>query len=102
MGIDHIQVNFLAVRKNLKAAADRSGRNESDIRLVTVGKTRSIDEISAAIASGATDIGENRVQELVAKESQFDADVNWHFIGALACQVQQQVSQDFLGQHPVW
>ena len=83
MGIQHIRTNLLAVHKNLKAAAERSGRNEFDIRLVTVGKTRSIDEISAAISFGARDIGENRVSELVAKQSQIDAEVNWHFIGTL-------------------
>ncbi len=83
MGINHIRANLGVVRKKLKVAAERSGRSESDIRLVTVTKTRSIDEISAAIANGATDIGENRVHELVAKQSQLDAAVNWHFIGPL-------------------
>ena len=53
-----------------------------DVLLVGVTKTRSVEEINEAIDAGITDIGENKVQEVMDK---FDGvkQVNWHFIGHL-------------------
>ena len=52
------------------------------VTLVAATKTRSADEINAAIAAGITDIGENKVQEYRDK---FDLvhGANRHFIGHL-------------------
>lgn len=53
-----------------------------DVLLVAVSKTRSPEEVNEAIDAGATDIGENKVQEIVDK---YDAikPVRWHMIGHL-------------------
>lgn len=53
-------------RKN--AAAVRSGRAPEDVVLMAVTKTHSADEINQAVSAGATDIGENRVQEMLEKD----------------------------------
>ena len=67
-------------RKN--AAAVRSGRDPVEITLMAVTKTHTPDEINEAIAAGATDIGENRVQEVLEKYDRVDP-VRWHLIGHL-------------------
>lgn len=68
---------------NLKAeAAKRSGRNGEDVLLVAVTKLHSTDEINEAIACGITDIGENKVQEIMDKYDRVDP-VRWHLIGHL-------------------
>ena len=67
-------------RKN--AAAARSGRSPEDIVLMAVTKTHGPDEINEAIAAGATDIGENRVQEVLEKYDRVSP-VRWHLIGHL-------------------
>jgi pyridoxal phosphate enzyme (YggS family) len=54
-----------------------------DVTLICVSKTRQIDEIKEAYASGARDFGENKVQELIDKYDNFDKDTRWHFIGHL-------------------
>ncbi len=54
------------VRANIAAAAAASGRDPAGVALVAATKTRSDDEIRAAIAAGVTICGENRVQELTA------------------------------------
>ena len=64
------------------AAAIRSGRNPEDVTLMAVTKTHTPEEINQAIAAGATDAGENRVQELVEKYDKVDP-VRWHLIGHL-------------------
>lgn len=69
--------------RDLKAkAAERSGRNGEDVLLVAVTKLHSTDEINEAIACGITDIGENKVQEIMDKYDRVDP-VRWHLIGHL-------------------
>lgn len=67
----------------LKAeAAKRSGRSGDDVLLVAVTKLHSADEINEAIDCGITDIGENKVQEIMDKYEKVKP-VRWHLIGHL-------------------
>ncbi len=73
--IEHIQ--------QLKAeAAERSGRSGDDVLLVAVTKLHDVDEINEAIDCGITDIGENKVQEIMDKYDRVKP-VRWHLIGHL-------------------
>ena len=65
-----------------KDAAIRSGRSTEDILLVAVTKLHTPAEINEAIDAGITDIGENKVQEILDK---FDyvKPVKWVLIGHL-------------------
>ena len=68
---------------DLKAqAALACGRNPEDILLCAVTKTRTADEINSAIEAGITDIGENKVQEVMDKFEHVKP-VRWHLIGHL-------------------
>jgi PLP dependent protein len=74
------------VRARIASAAERSGRAPGDVRLVVVTKDVGHDRVRDALEAGATDIGENRVQELVAKQDALrdvDPQPAWHFIGTL-------------------
>ena len=51
--------------------------------LIAVSKTRTIQEIQEAYDSGQTKFGENRVQEIVNKQSRLPKDIEWHMIGHL-------------------
>ena len=51
--------------------------------LIAVSKTRTIEEIQEAYNSGQTKFGENRVQEIVNKQSRLPDDIEWHMIGHL-------------------
>ncbi|MDR1864132.1 MAG: YggS family pyridoxal phosphate-dependent enzyme [Bacteroidales bacterium] len=53
-----------------------------EVKLVAVGKTRSVEEIREAVSAGQILFGENKAQELVAKYAHLPA-VAWHFIGHL-------------------
>lgn len=77
-----ISDRFEEIIKRRDEAAIRSGRKPEDVKLVAVTKTHTPDEINQAIDAGATDIGENRVQELLEKYESVKP-VNWHLIGHL-------------------
>jgi len=51
--------------------------------LIAVSKTRTIEEIQEAYNSGQIKFGENRVQEIVDKQSRLPDDIEWHMIGHL-------------------
>ncbi len=55
------------VRGRIAAAADAAGRDPGDVRLLVATKTQTPDAVLEALAAGVDLIGENRVQELVAK-----------------------------------
>lgn len=71
-----------AVRDRLAAAAERSGRDLSEITLVAVGKTHPAAALTEAVAAGIRDLGENRVQEAAAKLPHVPP-ARWHLIGPL-------------------
>ena len=77
-----IKNNIKIVKEKIANTAIKAGRNPEDILLVAVTKTRTVDEIRQAIEAGITDVGENKVQELIQKQPQIP-DVNWHLIGHL-------------------
>ena len=77
-----IRENIDAVNRIKGEAAVKSGMKAEDVLLCAVTKTRTADEINEAIDAGITDIGENKVQEIMDK---FDSvkPVRWHLIGHL-------------------
>jgi len=54
------------------------------VAIVVAAKTRTADEIRAVLDAGATDIGENYVQEAAAHRAALgECDARWHMIGHL-------------------
>ena len=71
------------VQNKIASAAERVGRDPSEITLIAVTKTHGAEEINEAIAAGVTDIGENKVQEILSKYDDITPGVRWHLIGHL-------------------
>jgi pyridoxal phosphate enzyme (YggS family) len=71
-----------AIRGRIAAAVERGG-HEQDVTIVAVTKTFGPDAVAAAVAAGLRDVGENRVQEALAKMPQVREEVSWHLIGHL-------------------
>lgn len=65
--------NVVSVQKNIP----------SNVTLIAVSKTKSIEEMKEVYSTGIRDFGENKVQELTFKIGEFYDDVRWHFIGHL-------------------
>jgi pyridoxal phosphate enzyme (YggS family) len=76
--------NIKSVRERIKIACERSGRNESEIKIVAVSKTFPPDFIKFAYEGGIRDFGENYVQEALKKINELkELKITWHFIGHL-------------------
>lgn len=55
----------------------------SNVTLIAVTKTKTLDVIMEAYNAGHRDFGENRVQELFPKYNALPKDIRWHLIGHL-------------------
>ena len=80
--MEDIKKNLETVRAKISEAAQSVGRDGDDVILVAVSKTRTPEEINTAIDAGTTDIGENKVQEIMDKYDDIKP-VRWHLIGHL-------------------
>lgn len=77
-----IKSNIQYINELKSAAAERAGRDGRDVLLVAVTKLHPPEEINEAIDAGITDIGENKVQEILDKYDRVKP-VRWHLIGHL-------------------
>jgi len=72
------------VRARIAAAAERSGRAANEVTLIAISKTHPAALVSDLIELGATDVGENRVQEAEEKIAEVGRErVRWHLVGHL-------------------
>ena len=78
-----ISDNLDAIRERIALAAERAGRRAADVTLIAVSKSKPVEAIEAALAAGATDLGESRVQELTEKLPVLEGRARIHFIGHL-------------------
>ncbi|MBE0644648.1 MAG: YggS family pyridoxal phosphate-dependent enzyme [Bacteroidetes bacterium] len=70
------------IEQRILGACERSGRRREDVTLVAVTKTQPAERINHVLAEGLLDIGENRVQEYLAKCEQLQPH-RFHMIGHL-------------------
>jgi len=77
-----IKSNIEYINELKGAAAIKSGRKPEDVLLVAVTKLHTPEEMNEAIDAGVTDIGENKVQEVLDKYDRVKP-VRWHLIGHL-------------------
>ena len=70
------------VRGRIEAAAARGGHGQP-VAIIAVTKTYGPEAAHAAWEAGITDVGENKVQEALAKMAGVVVPVRWHLIGHL-------------------
>jgi pyridoxal phosphate enzyme (YggS family) len=78
-------MSFEALPERLEQVrADIARWAAQPVTIVAVTKGFGTDAVSAALAAGIADIGENRVQEAVQKQDALQrTDIRWHLIGHL-------------------
>ncbi len=82
--IGTLEANLQRVRMRIRAACERVGRSEGDVRLIAVTKYTTVEVMRALIALGVEDIGESRVQDTAPKRAVLGAaHTRWHLIGHL-------------------
>jgi pyridoxal phosphate enzyme (YggS family) len=79
-----LRENLAEVKKRIEKAAQKSGRNADEIKLIAVSKTHSTKVLRDAMAAGATIFGENKIQEAEEKIKELGKkNLEWHLIGHL-------------------
>ena len=87
-----ISENVARIRRELQDAAIAAGRDPKSIQLCAATKMNDADAVRQAIAAGVDCCGENRVQELTAKQADNAyAGAPVHFIGHLQTNKVKQV-----------
>jgi PLP dependent protein len=74
------------VRENLERVRERiaaAGRDPADVRICAAIKYVPADELPALAEGGIEIVGENRAQDLLAKQEDHRDAFEWHFIGGL-------------------
>jgi len=78
-----IQSNYQRIVANITEKAFQSGRRPDEVQLVVVTKTQPLELIREVIEAGATNIGENYVEEAIPKIAGLvsSRNIKWHMIG---------------------
>jgi len=82
---ERLRARLEEVRRRVEKSARLSGRAPEEVTLIAVSKTHPAQVLREAIAAGAREFGENRVQEADSKIMELGGDegVRWHLIGHL-------------------
>ncbi|MET1013587.1 MAG: YggS family pyridoxal phosphate-dependent enzyme [Paenisporosarcina sp.] len=93
-----ITQNYQQIEQRIQEACERSNQKRSDIHIVAVTKSVSIERTEEAINAGLIHLGENRPEGLLAKTEHIKTDAKWHYIGSLQTRKVKQVIHtiDFL------
>src|ERR1044072_8716897 len=81
---EQLATRLTAVRERIAAAANACGRGSDEVKLIAISKTHPASVIRTLIELGASDLGENRVQEADGKIAEIGRErVRWHLVGHL-------------------
>ncbi|HKG95573.1 MAG TPA: YggS family pyridoxal phosphate-dependent enzyme [Gemmatimonadaceae bacterium] len=80
------------IRGRIDAAVRRGGHGQ-EVTIVAVTKTHGPEAVRAVWELGVRDVGENKVQEALAKMDAVDVPVHWHLIGHLQRNKAKQVDR---------
>ncbi len=94
--VAEIRLRAEAVREQIARAAERVDRRPEDVTLVAVAKTQPLAVVQQAYAAGLNHLGENRLQEALAKYAEFrPAGLTLHLIGHLQRNKARKAAQLF-------
>ena len=81
---EQLAARLTSVRERIAAAAKAAGREAEEVKLIAISKTHPASVIRTLIELGATDLGENRVQEAEEKITEIGRErAHWHLVGHL-------------------
>ena len=94
--------SIAAMQQRIAQACADCGRAASSVKLLAVSKQQSAASIRAAAEQGLTMMGENYLNEALAKQQELcDKSLEWHFIGALQANKSKIAAENFAWVHSV-
>ena len=99
---DTVASNIAKLRQRIADAEQKYQRHAGSVQLIAVSKTRPAGMIRAAAEAGALHIGENYLQEALAKQTELtDLPLCWHFIGPIQSNKTAAIAAHFDWVHSV-
>jgi pyridoxal phosphate enzyme (YggS family) len=80
---DAVRANLAEVREEIATAAIAAGRDPGEVEVLAATKYVSVDDLPVLAEAGVGLVGENRLQDLVAKVAAHGELFTWDFIGRL-------------------
>ena len=94
--------NLSTLADRIRSAAQAAGRDPGQVRLLAVSKTKPAAAIREVYAAGVRDVGENYLQEALAKQLELtDLPLTWHFIGPIQSNKTRAIAEHFAWVHSV-
>ncbi|WPP00210.1 YggS family pyridoxal phosphate-dependent enzyme [Pseudomonas sp. HR96] len=94
--------NVLRVSARIRQAAAAAQRDEADVGLLAVSKTKPAAAVREAFGAGLKDFGENYLQEALGKQLELgDLPLTWHFIGPIQSNKTRAIAEHFDWVHSV-
>lgn len=94
--------NLSTLADRIRSAAQAAGRDPGQVRLLAVSKTKPAAAIREVYAAGVHDVGENYLQEALAKQLELtDLPLTWHFIGPIQSNKTRAIAEHFDWVHSV-
>lgn len=97
--MSHINDNISHILNEMKQACFSANRNNNDVLLLCVSKTKPIVDIIEAYQSGQRHFGESYINEAVDKintlKQQGYNDICWHFIGPIQSNKTKLIANNF-------
>jgi PLP dependent protein len=92
MPFPHLAQQLAEIRERIDGAVRRGGHGQ-EVTIVAVTKTHGPEAVNAVWELGVRDVGENKVQEALAKMDAVEVPVHWHLIGHLQRNKAKQVDR---------
>lgn len=98
----NIEKNLAHVQQQIIEACVQCERNPASVTLLAVSKTKPVEAITKAHASGQRDFGESYLQEAEHKIAQLRGkSITWHYIGPIQSNKTRRISELFDWVHSV-
>lgn len=99
----NIKDNLAKVEQQIKQACQLANRDESQVQLLAVSKTKPSAQIEQAYLAGQRKFGESYIQEAVDKIEalQHLPEISWHFIGPIQSNKTKHIASHFSWVHSV-
>ncbi len=97
-----IDLNLKKLQEQVTKAELSFGRKPGSVRILAVSKGQALEKILQAVASGQRAFGENYLQEALSKiEALTQANLAWHYIGAIQANKTRAIAENFAWVHSV-
>lgn len=94
--------NLRALAARIHDSTQAAGREPGSVQLLAVSKTKPAAAIREIHAAGVRDVGENYLQEALAKQAELrDLPLIWHFIGPIQSNKTKAIAEHFDWVHSV-